>query len=147
MHRVTERCSSDDEPTLGLTIARILKGHQVTVVNTAVAALDLIARGHDYDVILSDLMMPGKSGRDFYLELERSSPRHMARVVFVTGGAFTPNAIDFLDTVPNERLAKPFDATVIRATVQRLLESRFLQHDGDSHDLPLANPSREEEGP
>jgi hypothetical protein len=40
------------------------------------------------------------------------------RVVFVTGGAFTPEANAFLDKVTNVRLEKPFDVERLRETVQ-----------------------------
>ena len=47
------------------------------------------------------------------------------RVVFITGGAFTPEARRFLDTVPNQRLEKPFDAQQVRALVRASLLSRL----------------------
>jgi hypothetical protein len=39
-------------------------------------------------------------------------------MVFVTGGAFTMRARDFLDRVKNERLSKPFDIGAIVALVR-----------------------------
>jgi len=45
-----------------------------------------------------------------------------ARVVFVTGGAFTPEANDFLDSVTNERMEKPFDLHQLREMVQKFVK-------------------------
>lgn len=109
----------DDDESVGLVLARVLKEHTVTVVATADEALALIAGGRVFDVILSDLMMPGKSGMDLHDELSRLSPRHAQRTVFISGGAFTPEASAFLGRVANERIDKPFDATRIRLLVDR----------------------------
>jgi PAS domain S-box-containing protein len=113
----------DDEPAVGLAVRRVLKDHDVTVVTTAQEALRHINEGTEFDVILSDLMMPGMSGMDFYAVLARENPQVAARVVFVTGGAFTPGANAFLDRVANERLEKPFHFQQLRELVRK-----FVRH-------------------
>ena len=70
-----------------------------------------------FDVILSDLMMPEMSGMEFYDELTRRFPEVADRVVFISGGAFTPSARAFLDRVSNPRIEKPFDARALREIV------------------------------
>jgi PAS domain S-box-containing protein len=112
----------DDEPAVGFAVRRVLRNHDVTVVTSAKAALDLFAAGKDFDVILSDLMMPGMSGMEFHAALSGLHPRMASRVVFVTGGAFTPEANAFLDRVPNERMEKPFDFLALRAMVQKFVK-------------------------
>jgi PAS domain S-box-containing protein len=113
----------DDEPALGLVLQRVLREHEVSVVTTAKAALDLLGAGKRFDVILSDLMMPEMSGMDFYDELARRFPAYLERVVFVTGGAFTPSGREFLERVSNLRIRKPFDPRAIRELVQRVAAS------------------------
>jgi CheY-like chemotaxis protein len=98
-----------------------LKGHDVTVVSSADEALGLIAAGRSFDVILSDLMMPVRSGMDLYDALLESSPRHATRVVFISGGTSMPSAEAFLERVPNERIEKPFETNAIRALVQKFV--------------------------
>jgi CheY-like chemotaxis protein/anti-sigma regulatory factor (Ser/Thr protein kinase) len=110
----------DDEPALGSTIRRVLRHHDVTAVVKAEDALALLADGRKFDVVLSDLMMPGMSGMDLYAELLRKYPETAQRVVFLTGGAFTPEANAFLDRVDNERMEKPFDSGALRKLVARL---------------------------
>ena len=112
----------DDEPALGVTIRRTLRGHEVTVVGSGLDALAVLATGKRFDVILSDLMMPGMSGVELYQEIARLHPALAARVVFLTGGAFTPQAHDFLAQVPNLRVDKPFDSDHLRALVQRMVD-------------------------
>ncbi|MGD0527701.1 MAG: ATP-binding protein [Polyangiaceae bacterium] len=111
----------EDDPTVGAAVTRILKDHEVTVVTSGPLALDLLARGARYDVVLCDLMMPEMTGMEVHAELERAYPDVLERVVFMTGGAFTPASKAFLDRVPNEVVEKPFDTRNMRAIVQRFL--------------------------
>ena len=111
----------DDEPAVGLAFRRVLANHQVTVVTKGSEVLELLASGRRFDVIFSDLMMPEMTGMDLFDEMRRVYPKDAGRMVFVSGGAFTPNASDFLDRVSNERLEKPFQPDELRALVQRFL--------------------------
>lgn len=90
----------------------------MTSVSEALRVLDA---GNRFDVIFSDLMMPQTTGMDFYRELSKWSPSDAARMVFVTGGAFTSDAREFLDSISNERLEKPFAPQAVRDLVQRFL--------------------------
>jgi PAS domain S-box-containing protein len=112
----------DDEQAIGLAIRRVLGTHDVTVVTTAQAALDLLAEGKEFDMVLSDLMMPGMSGMELYREIARRHPKVAETVVFLTGGAFTAEAHAFLDEVGNERVNKPFDSKALREMVHRFAE-------------------------
>jgi PAS domain S-box-containing protein len=113
----------DDDPALGLVLHRVLRDHEVSVVTTAKAALQLLDAGKRFDVILSDLMMPEMSGMDFYDELARRFPAYLERLIFVTGGAFTPAGKEFLERVPNARIRKPFEPRAVRELVQRVVSS------------------------
>jgi PAS domain S-box-containing protein len=96
----------DDEPLIGPVITSLLGGHHVVSEISAKKALDRLQRGETYDWILCDLMMPDMTGMDLYEALE---PNLKDRVIFISGGAFTDRARDFLQRVPNRRLFKPFD--------------------------------------
>jgi len=108
----------DDEPFIGRTFAHALREHTVTIVDNARAALAQLRGGAPFDVVLCDLMMPGMTGMELYDELARTDPPLSQRMVFVTGGAFTPAARAFLDRVPNQRLEKPVDVQQLRAVVR-----------------------------
>jgi CheY-like chemotaxis protein len=70
-----------------------------------------------YDVILCDLIMPEMTGMDVYrAALQRTTPMH-DRIVFMTGGAFTQRARDFLESVPNLRIEKPFELGHLERTI------------------------------
>ncbi|MBA3392571.1 MAG: response regulator [Deltaproteobacteria bacterium] len=110
----------DDEEPLAMALRRYLgKEHDVTAVFSAGAALELVRAGERYDVIFCDLMMPQITGMDLHAELVRSAPDQAARVVFLTGGAFTAAGRDFLDGVPNLRFDKPFELKELRKLVNQ----------------------------
>lgn len=114
----------DDEPAVGMAVRRVLRGHDITVVTSASEALRLLGTGREFDVILSDLMMPGMSGMELFAVLAREHATMATRVVFITGGAFTPEANVFLDGVANERLEKPFAFKQLRDLVQSFARGR-----------------------
>jgi CheY-like chemotaxis protein len=108
----------DDEPAIAGVIRRILsKEHDVVTTVAAAEALGRIRAGESFDVILCDLMMPQMTGMDLHGELRKVNPACAERMIFLTGGAFTPAARAFLDAVSNQRVEKPFDAQHLRALV------------------------------
>jgi PAS domain S-box-containing protein len=111
----------DDDALVGKTLRRALKDHDVTVLSDAREARDRLAAGERFDLILCDLMMPEMTGMELHAVLSATIPEQAACMVFVTGGAFTPSAMEFLEGVANERIDKPFDLKTIRDLVQRLL--------------------------
>jgi signal transduction histidine kinase len=99
----------DDEPMIHRALKRLLKRHHVVGALGVRSALDVLSVRHDFDVILCDLMMPEGTGMDFYEQLRASWPELLDRVVFMTGGAFTEQARDFIEHVPNQKVLKPLD--------------------------------------
>jgi two-component system cell cycle sensor histidine kinase/response regulator CckA len=113
----------DDDPMIGSSLSRVLADeHDVTFVRSGREALGQLAAGALFDVILCDLMMPEMTGMQLFENLSRVAPRLTERMVFITGGAFTPAARAFLDLVPNERLDKPVELEALRALVSRFVD-------------------------
>ena len=112
----------DDEPMIGMAIRRTLqREHEVVTLTSAREACTRLLGGERFDIVLSDVMMPEMSGVELHRELSRLSPELAARMVFLTGGAFTPYARSFLSEVENPRLEKPFSSEELRGLVQALL--------------------------
>lgn len=112
----------DDEPMLGGVVRRMLSAqHTVVAVTTARDALTHIEKGEHFDVILCDLMMPEVTGMELHAELLRIAPQQAAKMVFMTGGAFTSRAQEFVNQVPNARIEKPFEIEELSALVQSRL--------------------------
>jgi PAS domain S-box-containing protein len=112
----------DDEELVLRGVQRTLsQEHDVVTVVAAKEALALCAGGEKFDLILCDLMMPDMTGMDLHRELSGVAPEQADRMIFLTGGAFTPKARHFLSETPKEHLEKPFDPANLRAIVRRYL--------------------------
>jgi PAS domain S-box-containing protein len=110
----------DDDPRVARTFARLLPGYDVELVGSGREAIDR-CRAQPYDAVICDLMMPETTGMGVHSALCASQPDLAARMVFVTGGAFTDEARAFLDAVPNLRLSKPVSADELRAAVREVV--------------------------
>ncbi len=112
----------DDEPMVGRAIERMLaREHRVVAVTSAGSALACLGEEISFDVVICDLMMPEMTGMELHGELARTSPALSERMIFLTGGAFTEAAREFLSRVPNPRLEKPFEPEVLQGLVEELL--------------------------
>jgi signal transduction histidine kinase/CheY-like chemotaxis protein len=135
----------DDEPMICSVVRRLLGDeHEVVAVSSVKEALARLDEGQsaqdgdgdgdgegdgngdgegkaDFDVILCDLMMPDTTGMDLHAALMASRPTLASRIVFMTGGAFTQTGRQFLDSVPNARVEKPFNAAALKALVANLV--------------------------
>jgi CheY-like chemotaxis protein len=105
----------DDDRAVAEALRQALSGHEVTLVNSAVAGIAavLVAR---FDTILCDIMMPEMTGIDFYEHLE---PEERKKVVFITGGVLTEAARRFLDETKAPCLEKPVSAEELEAALKR----------------------------
>ncbi len=113
----------DDEPLVRTALQRVLgTEHRISVAGGGREALELLRRGERFDLILCDLMMPDLTGMDVHAAALEAFPEQARRVLFMTGGAFTPRARDFLENVPNPCIEKPFDPQALRVLVRACLE-------------------------
>src|SRR5260370_21228013 len=100
----------DDDAEIGRAVARSLsEPHDIFVTTQGEEALQWIVAGERFDAILSDLMMPDMSGMELHRELQTIAPDHAARMIFLTGGAFTSAAREFLDAVANPPVQQPME--------------------------------------
>lgn len=111
----------DDETEIGELLADVLRpAHQVEVHTRGRPALEAILSDPP-DLVICDLMMPDFGGRALYEALVADGRGLEARVVFATGGAFTPDASEFLDRVSAPVLHKPFRLADVRKLVDAWL--------------------------
>jgi CheY-like chemotaxis protein len=111
----------DDEPALASTLGLLMRDEtDVTVVTSGEAAVELVRSGRDFDAILSDLTMPGVSGMDLYARVREMRPGLEARLIFMTGGAFTPRAAAFVASIANPTIEKPFEVSAVLDLVRRV---------------------------
>jgi CheY-like chemotaxis protein len=108
----------DDEPALLKTIERMLiREHDVVALPSARQAAEIIGRGERFDAILSDLMMPDMTGIELHATLSQTAPDQARRMIFMSGGALTPEAVKFFDSQANPSLDKPFSPSALRKAV------------------------------
>jgi PAS domain S-box-containing protein len=114
----------DDEPLVRNTLSRMLaRDYRITVAQDAQDALSMISQGDRFDVILSDVSMAGMSGVQLHDALALTHPDQAQRMVFLSGGAFTGETIDFLRQMAKRHLEKPFALSQLRELIQEQLES------------------------
>lgn len=117
----------DDEPLLGQTLRLGLEGSfSVELESRGDAALSRLLSGEKFDLILCDLSLPTLSGIDVYKRLHEALPDLIARFIFMTGGAVTDEARDFVAMYQGPILNKPFRLAELEALAARVLESHGL---------------------
>jgi CheY-like chemotaxis protein len=113
----------DDEPDLPEVLAEMLGalGYQVETAPDGAAALDRLEREHRFDLILSDVRMPGLDGPAFYQALEHRHPELVGRVVFMTGNILTEDTADFFAATGAPCLRKPFATEDLQRVFEQVL--------------------------
>jgi signal transduction histidine kinase/CheY-like chemotaxis protein len=115
----------DDEPLLLKAYRRMLSDvHLVDTALGGVEALRALEEDADYEVILCDLQMPELSGMAFHEAVRRRWPALAGRFVFVTGGAFSPDAKRFLEETVCAVIQKPFRVEDLLALIERKARER-----------------------
>lgn len=107
----------DDDGNFLNAIFRSFTEHEVLTARSGYAALREIQKDARFDAILCDLMMKGMSGWQLYEEISKRRPGLEKKMIFVTGGPFTPKASDFVGKVKNVILEKPVDMSKVRKAI------------------------------
>jgi two-component system NtrC family sensor kinase len=116
----------DEEPVVRL-IARLLRdlGHRSVVVTSGEAALEALTREH-FDLVLTDVKMPGISGFDLHRWVRERDVDLADRMVFITGDTLSPATRDQLELNGNPFLSKPFSIEQLEQTLISLLKRRSM---------------------
>lgn len=111
----------DDELMVTKALKRLLRHHDLRTVGSGREAIELIDQdAAAFDVVICDMMMPDMSGSEVYARLKETTPELADRMLFMTGGAFTPGARSFLDRMQGRWFEKPFDRAVIDEQIERI---------------------------
>ncbi|MBI5509738.1 MAG: hybrid sensor histidine kinase/response regulator [Deltaproteobacteria bacterium] len=110
----------EDEPALARTLARALaRRFDVTTTASARDALARLGSG-GFAAVICDLMLPGMSGMAFADRLAEVDPSLRARTIFITGGAVTTAATEFLDRADVDWMEKPLKLAELDARLSAL---------------------------
>ena len=111
----------DDEPRLAETLALALEGGGLSsdFVTDATSALQRLEQG-EFGLVITDLRMPGRGGRDLLQELRRRRPD--MPVVVMTAYASLRDAVALVKEGAFDYISKPFEIDDVIATARRALQ-------------------------
>jgi CheY-like chemotaxis protein len=127
----------DDDPLVRDVLAAIFFTHGQYVTESAANGMAGIekVKSADYDVVFTDLTMPGITGIDFMraaVKLKPSLP-----VVVITGNSTIDNAINAMREGARDFITKPFNVATVTSVADRIVgEKRLLSSidNGDNRD-------------
>jgi two-component system, NtrC family, nitrogen regulation response regulator NtrX len=116
----------DDEANTLASLSRAfrLAGHEATVCDNAAKALEL-AKAQNFDLILSDVVMPGKDGLALLEELKQQGVA--APVVMMSGQAHIEMAVRATRLGALDFLEKPISTDKLLLTVENALKLQRLE--------------------
>ena len=112
----------DDAMVLSALRRRFHRRYEVVTVLGGVEALARLSEDPEFDSIVCDLMMPEVDGKSFYDSIEKEHPALAHRIVFMSGGAFTPRLRKFAAAVSNPVLQKPVTREDLEASLSAARE-------------------------
>jgi two-component system alkaline phosphatase synthesis response regulator PhoP len=110
----------EDEPAIAFGLESDLQseGHAVTVATTGDDGLRL-ARGGGFDLVLLDIMLPGKDGFEVCRELRRSGVK--TAIIVLTARAHDAEKVLGLELGADDYITKPFNPRELRARIRAVL--------------------------
>ena len=124
---------------LGLMLRK--EGYAVETVESAVRAAEIISGDGAYDLVISDISMPGMSGLELLQHSKQVQPE--TAVILMTAFGSKQTAIDALNEGATYYVEKPFDLNEIRVVVHKTLEQKRIAH--EVADLKVQNRSLRDE--
>ena len=113
----------DDEPIIRELLQEQLweQGHSVTCFETPQQAL-MALRQQQFDVILSDVMMPRMNGLEFYERVAELYPFQAERILFLSGDVMGATLRSFLERTGCAFLAKPFRQAALLTKIEEVMQ-------------------------
>ena len=137
----------DDDPNTLASLSRAfrLAGHEATVCDNAARAVELI-RTESFDLILSDVVMPGRNGLELLEDLKKAGVK--VPIVLISGQANIEMAVQATKLGALDFLEKPLSTEKLLVTVENALrlsrleeENRELRHRLGKHELVGSGPA------
>ncbi len=113
----------EDQATVRRALVRQLeqRGHSVMEAGNGVQALDLLlaGSGESFDVIVSDVRMPGMDGGQLLREIGRSAPALVERLIFLTGETIDSACTELARDAGIPMLSKPIEMEELLREIER----------------------------
>ena len=118
----------DDDPLVRETVEELLEDHGIRPTLACDGAEALAAsEEEEFDVVLSDIRMPGRDGMEILPELREKRPA--TPVILMTGYASIDSAVEAMRAGAFDYLTKPFKADAMIAALERAFEFRELERE------------------
>ncbi len=116
----------DDEQSMRDFLSIMLKkeGYEVASADTAGSGLKAV-QGEIFDLVISDVKMPGMDGIELLKALKEISPETV--VVMITAHATAETAVEAMKLGAYDYITKPFKVDEIKLVIQKALEKRLLR--------------------
>jgi two-component system, OmpR family, alkaline phosphatase synthesis response regulator PhoP len=131
----------EDEKHLaeGLRFNLEAEGYEVEVIDTGEKALDLFSAGASFDVLVLDVMLPGKDGFAVMSELRQAG--QFVPTLFLTARSRPDDVLRGFAAGADDYLSKPFELQILLARIRGLLRRReWLQASLTSSPKASADP-------
>src|SRR6266566_630796 len=135
----------EDDPGIVMTLRRVLtgEGHETLVETRGDSGL-IRARGEEFDVVLTDMKLPGLNGLELVRELHGTKPR--LPIILITAHGTTETAIEATKAGAYDYLLKPFEIPGLIELVEKAVASRRLMTEpvdlgvpGEARDALIGN--------
>ena len=118
----------------GLRFNLEAEGYEAEVVGDGESATDkLLQRGEAFDVVVLDIMLPGKDGFEVVSELRNA--RNFVPVLMLTARGRPEDVLKGFASGADDYLAKPFDLSILLARLQGLLRRNQWMRGGAASSL------------
>ncbi len=118
----------DDEQSMRDFLSIMLKkeGYEVAAAETAFAAAKAV-QGEIFDLVISDVRMPGMDGIALLRTVKEVSPETV--VIMITAHATAESAVEAMKLGAYDYIMKPFKVDEIKLVIQKALEKRSLRNE------------------
>ena len=115
----------DDDEMIGTAVSLFLKriGYTSKLASNAFEALKILQK-HTFDLVISDIIMPGMDGIQFMREAKSSFPN--MEFIIMTGYASEYSYVDIIAAGAADYMTKPFEMKELRARLARIERERRI---------------------
>jgi DNA-binding NtrC family response regulator len=134
----------DDDASVRNMLSIVLKkgGYDVSSADSSEAALKRL-KNEAFDLLISDIKMPGISGIDLLRKIKAISPE--VPVIMITAYASTNDAVEAMKLGAEDYVSKPFDLEELKRTIEKSLHKRNRETENIKLKSPLAEKEKFED--
>jgi len=123
----------DDEPSMRIALSESLEscGYTVELSENGADALEKV-QGGNFEVVITDMRMPGMSGMEVLRGIKKFSPR--IPVIVITAYGTVNTAVEAMKEGAADFIMKPFSVNHLESLVKKVLAKKKVTDTGDSED-------------